>query len=234
MSGARRLSSSRCRVVVLISGRGSNLKAIIEAARADMPPIELCAVISNRAQAPGLRYARDAGIAADVINHQDYPDRESFDRALSARIDVHRPDLVVLAGFMRVLSRWFIERYAGRLMNIHPSLLPAFPGLNTHERALAAGAKEHGATVHFVTAEVDSGPVIVQAAVPVLPTDTASSLADRVLEQEHRIYPLAIKWFAEGRLTVRGSDVLLDGERRAEQGLRSKGAYLKKSKGLTR
>lgn len=204
--------SARCRVVVLISGRGSNLQAIIDAMHAGNLPIELCAVISNRAQAAGLQRARDAGIAAEVINHQGYADRESFDRALAARVDDFHPDLIVLAGFMRVLSRWFIERYRGRLMNIHPSLLPAFPGLSTHERALAAGVKEHGATVHFVTAEVDSGPIIVRAAVPVLPADTPSSLAARVLEQEHRIYPLAIKWFAEGRLLVRGGDVLLDGK----------------------
>ncbi len=229
MPGAGRPSVPRCRVVVLISGRGSNLQAIIQAMQRGELPIELCAVISNRPQAPGLRYARAAGVACEVVDHEAYPDRASFEAALAERIDAYRPDLVALAGFMRVLGATFIERYAGRLMNIHPSLLPAFPGLRTHERALAAGVREHGATVHFVTAEVDSGPIIAQAAVPVLAGDTPASLAARVLEQEHRLYPQAIRWFAEGRLSLRGNEVLLDGQRRPVQGLANKRVGREKS-----
>lgn len=177
------------------------------------------AVVSNRPQAPGLRYARAAGVPSEVVDHEKYPDRASFEAALIERIEASQADLVALAGFMRVLSPTFIDRYAGRLLNVHPSLLPAFPGLRTHERALAAGARQHGATVHFVTTEVDSGPIIAQAVVPVLPGDTPQSLAARVLEQEHRIYPLAIRWFAEGRLSLRGNEVLLDGRRHPDQDL---------------
>jgi phosphoribosylglycinamide formyltransferase-1 len=198
---------ARCRLVVLISGRGSNLRAILEAVRAGELPVEVCAVISNRPDAGGLAHARAAGIAHEVVDHREFPDREAFDAALMRAIDRYRPDLVALAGFMRVLGERFIEHYEGRLMNIHPSLLPAFPGLRTHERALAAGEKEHGASVHFVTREVDAGPVIVQARVPVLPGDTPEALAARVLEQEHRIYPLAIRWFAEGRLRLERGEV---------------------------
>ncbi|MFL6622282.1 MAG: phosphoribosylglycinamide formyltransferase [Sulfurifustis sp.] len=212
-------ASPRCRVVVLISGRGSNLEAIIEANRCGNLPIEICAVISNRPEAPGLEVARCHGIPTEVVDHRRYSARSEFDRALQDRIDRNRPDLVVLAGFMRVLGAELIDRYAGRLINIHPSLLPAFPGLRTHERALAEGAKQHGATVHFVTHDVDSGPIIAQAAVPVLPGDTADTLAARVLIEEHRIYPLAIRWFVEGRLTVQNGRVLLDGRVDAVQGL---------------
>jgi phosphoribosylglycinamide formyltransferase 1 len=220
MAGDRAMPfSARCRVVVLLSGRGSNLRAIIDATRAGELPIELGAVISNRPAAPGLEVARAAGLVTDVVDHTAYRDRTTFDRALSERIDCHRPDLVVLAGFMRVLGAEFIDHYAGRLINIHPSLLPAFPGLRTHERALAAGASEHGASVHFVTHEVDGGPIIVQARVPILPTDTPETLAARVLQQEHRIYPLAIRWFAEGRLTLRNGKALLDQRRDSAQGL---------------
>jgi phosphoribosylglycinamide formyltransferase-1 len=208
-----------CRTVVLISGRGSNLEAIIGAARAGTCAIELAAVISNRPDAPGLQAARAAHVPVEIVDHRGYADRSSFDRALIEHIDRHRPDLVALAGFMRVLGDAFIDRYNGKLINIHPSLLPAFPGLGTHERALASGAKHHGASVHFVTREVDGGPIIVQASVPLLPADTAESLAARVLNEEHRIYPLAIRWFAEGRLTIRGGRVLLDGRQQAVQGL---------------
>ncbi|HEY8555116.1 MAG TPA: phosphoribosylglycinamide formyltransferase [Burkholderiales bacterium] len=210
MPGAGR-AAPRCRVVVLISGRGSNLQAIIRAMQRGEIAIDLAAVISNRPNAPGLEYARAAGIPAEVVDHKAFAERAAFEAALSERIDAYRPDLIVLAGFMRVLSASFIERYAGRLINIHPSLLPAFPGLRTHERALAAGARMHGATVHFVTAEVDSGPIIAQAAVPVLPDDTPDSLAARVLEQEHRLYPRVIGWFAEGRLRLVDGQVMLDG-----------------------
>ena len=184
------------RVVVLLSGRGSNFRAIAESNL----PIEVVAVISNRPQAAGLTYAREHGIAAIALDHTAQPDREIFDAQLADEIDRHQPDLVVLAGYMRILSPAFIARFEGRLLNIHPSLLPAFPGLKTHERALAEGVKIHGCTVHFVTAQLDHGPIVIQAAVPVLANDTADSLAARVLAQEHRIYPQAVRWFAEGRL----------------------------------
>jgi phosphoribosylglycinamide formyltransferase-1 len=215
----RSQSVSRCRVVALISGRGSNLKAIIDAARTEDSRIDVCAVVSNNAHAPGLNYARAAGIAAEIVDHRAFSDRASFERALSARIDQHRPDLVVLAGFMRVLGPAFTDHYAGRLMNIHPSLLPAFPGLHTHERALAEGVARHGATVHFVSPEVDGGPIVVQASVPVLAGDTPQTLAERVLKEEHRIYPMAIRWFAEGRLSISDGTVLLNGQRDPIQGI---------------
>jgi phosphoribosylglycinamide formyltransferase-1 len=185
-----------CRVVVLLSGRGSNFQAIAEANL----PIEIVAVISNRPQAAGLAYAREHGITAIALDHSAQPDREIFDTQLADEIERHQPDLVVLAGYMRILSPAFIARFEDRLLNIHPSLLPAFPGLKTHERALAEGVKIHGCTVHFVTAQLDHGPIVIQAAVPVLADDTADSLAARVLAQEHRIYPQAVRWFAEGRL----------------------------------
>ncbi|KPK73666.1 MAG: phosphoribosylglycinamide formyltransferase [Acidithiobacillales bacterium SM23_46] len=192
------------RLVVLISGRGSNLQAIIEANRQGRLRADLAAVISNNSGAAGLRYARDAGIPAEVIDHRAFSTREAFDDALQQAIDRHRPDLVVLAGFMRILGRRFIDHYVGRMINIHPSLLPRFTGLNTHRRAIEAGAREHGATVHFVTHDVDGGPHIIQARVPVLPDDTPESLAQRVLEQEHRIFPLAISWFCQNRLSLHG------------------------------
>jgi phosphoribosylglycinamide formyltransferase-1 len=185
-----------CRVVVLLSGRGSNLQAIAEA----QLPIDIVAVIGNRPQAAGLAYAREHGLATVVLDHIAHPDRAAFDVLLADEVARHQPDLVVLAGYMRILSPAFIARFEGRLLNIHPSLLPAFPGLKTHERALAEGVKIHGCTVHFVTAELDHGPIVIQAAVPVRADDTADALATRVLEQEHRIYPQAIRWFAEGRL----------------------------------
>jgi len=188
-------------VVVLISGRGSNLQAILEAG------IPVAAVISNRAGAPGLALAASRGIATAVVEHRRYPTREAFESALAAEIDRHAPRLVALAGFMRVLTPAFVARYAGRLVNIHPSLLPEFPGLDTHARALAAGATRHGCTVHFVTEELDHGPVIAQAEVRVLPGDSAQALAARVLEEEHRLYPRAIRWFLEGRLEVEGGKV---------------------------
>jgi phosphoribosylglycinamide formyltransferase-1 len=198
-------------IVVLISGRGSNLQSILDEARAGRLGGEVRAVISNNPQAAGLDHARRAGVPARTVNHRDFADRAAFERELMRQIDAHRPALVVLAGFMRVLGREFIEHYAGRLINIHPSLLPAFPGLDTHARALAAGATLHGATVHFVTPEVDAGPIIAQTAVPVLKGDTPEALAARVLEQEHLLYPRVIRWFMEGRLAVRDGRVLLDG-----------------------
>ncbi|MGB8435031.1 MAG: phosphoribosylglycinamide formyltransferase [Burkholderiales bacterium] len=193
-------------VVVLISGRGSNLRSIVEAG------LPVAAVISNRADAAGLGFARGRAIPTTVVDHGAYATREAFDTALAAAIDRHAPRLVALAGFMRILTASFVERYAGRLMNIHPSLLPAFPGLHTHAAALAAGVKIHGATVHFVTAELDHGPIIIQAAVPVLPGDDAGALAARVLEQEHVIYPMAIRWFLDGRLALAEGRVGVMGE----------------------
>jgi phosphoribosylglycinamide formyltransferase-1 len=213
---------ARTAVVVLISGRGSNLQAILDEVRADRLPVKIHAVISNNPEAPGLAPARAASLPTHVVNHRDYPDRAQFDQALMREIDAYAPELVVLAGFLRLLTPAFIKHYAGRLMNIHPSLLPQFPGLNTHARVLASGARVHGASVHFVTPDMDAGPIIIQAAVPVRPTDTPSSRAARVLEQEHRIYPLAIRWFAEGRLRLQDGQVLLDGAVRPEQGLVSR------------
>lgn len=188
-------------VVVLISGRGSNLQAILEAG------IPVCAVISNQADAAGLAVAARHGVATGVVEHRAFAGRESFDAALAAAIDRHAPKLVALAGFMRVLTPEFVARYVGRLMNIHPSLLPEFPGLDTHARALAAGVQRHGCTVHFVTAQLDHGPVISQASVPVLSGDSAQTLAARVLEQEHLLYPQAIRWFLDGKLVIEGDRV---------------------------
>ncbi|MFP5419015.1 MAG: phosphoribosylglycinamide formyltransferase [Gammaproteobacteria bacterium] len=185
-----------CRVVVLLSGRGSNFQAIVGAGL----PIEIVAVISNRPQAAGLDFARQHGLPAIALDHTAHADRATFDTHLADEIERHQPDLVVLAGYMRILSPDFIARFEGRLLNIHPSLLPAFPGLKTHERALAEGVKVHGCTVHFVTAQLDHGPIVIQAAVPVQADDTPAALAARVLAQEHIIYPRAIRWFAEGRL----------------------------------
>ena len=185
-------------VVVLISGRGSNLRALLAAGL----PARTAAVISDRPGVAGLAIAEEFGVPAAVIDHRAAVSREAFDDALAAEIDRHDPALVILAGFMRVLGPAFVERYAGRLMNIHPSLLPGFPGLHTHRRALAAGARIHGCTVHFVTPSLDSGPIVIQAAVPVLESDDEDSLAARVLAQEHRIYPQAVRWFLEGRLAA--------------------------------
>lgn len=207
-------------VVVLISGRGSNLQALLDEAQRGTLPVEIRAVISNRPQAPGLERARRAGVATEVVDPRALgapgAPAEDFDTALRDAIDRHQPGLVALAGFMRILSPEFVAHYQGRILNIHPSLLPAFRGLDTHRRALEAGAREHGASVHFVTAELDNGPVVIQARVPVLPGDDAGRLAARVLEQEHRIYPLAVRWFAEGRLHLDERGVWLDG-RRLEQ-----------------
>ncbi len=211
--------TERLPVVILLSGRGTNLQAIVDEVRAGNLPIDIRAVISNNPEAAGLARARAAGLRTAIVDHRAYPTRAAFDRALIAAIDTHAPKLVALAGFMRILGRDFIEHYRGRLINIHPSLLPQFPGLDTHARALAAGAKRHGASVHFVTPEVDAGPIIIQAALPVLPDDSPETLAERVLKEEHRIFPLALRWFAEGRLTIRDGRVLLDGKPRPEQHL---------------
>ena len=195
------------RVVVLLSGRGSNLEAIVKARL----PIEIVAVISNQASAAGLEFARSQGMTAMALDQNHYADRENFDAALADEIARHTPDLIVLAGYMRILSAAFIARFEDRILNIHPSLLPMFPGLKTHQRALAEGVKIHGCTVHFVTLKLDHGPIVIQAAVPVLQNDTADTLAARVLQQEHRIYPQAIRWFAENRLLKNGGRVNLSG-----------------------
>ncbi len=190
------------RAVVLISGRGSNLQCLIDAVREGRLALDIRAVISNDARAAGLRRAQSAGIETVALDHRAFSKREDFDDALAALVDAHRPDLVILAGFMRILGAAFVRRYHGRLMNIHPSLLPAFPGLDTHRRVLRAGARVHGATVHFVTEDLDGGPIIVQSRVRVRPDDDADTLAARVLEEEHRIYPRAVRWFTEGRLLI--------------------------------
>ncbi len=202
----------RLPIVVLISGGGSNLQAIIDAAERDQLPVEIRAVISNRPDAYGLERARNSGIEARVVDHREFPDRESFDRALQRVIDSYEPELVVLAGFMRILTPQFVEHYMGRMFNIHPSLLPEYRGLHTHRRVLEANGNRHGASVHFVTSELDGGPVVIQAEVPVLPGDDPDTLAARVLSQEHRIYPQAIRWFAEGRLELKEGIPHLDGK----------------------
>lgn len=189
-------------IVILISGRGSNMEAIVEACERERWPARVAAVISNKADAEGLRYAAARGIATAVVSHRDYATREDFDAALAERIDAFAPDAVALAGFMRILTTGFVRRYEGRLLNIHPSLLPAFAGLHTHERALEAGCKVAGATVHFVTPDLDHGPIIAQAVVPVLPGDTPQALAARVLVKEHLIYPRAVRWVVEEQLQL--------------------------------
>lgn len=206
-------------IVILISGRGSNLEALIAARDAGNLPVNIAAVISNRPDAQGLETAQKAGIEAHYIDHKAFAGREAFDAALAECIDGFKPDLVVLAGFMRILTEDFVRHYAGRLMNIHPSLLPAFPGLNTHRRALEEGVRIHGCTVHFVTPTLDHGPVIVQAAVPVLDGDDEAALAARILVQEHRIYPLAVRWFAEDKLCLEDGRVRLSVEAAASAAL---------------
>lgn len=201
-----------CNVVVLISGSGSNLQALIDSVAHDGNPARIAAVISNRADAYGLQRAKQAGIATELLDHKQFDGREAFDAALIQAIDVYQPDLVVLAGFMRILTPGFVQHYAGRLLNIHPSLLPRYKGLHTHQRALEAGDSEHGCSVHFVTEELDGGPLVVQAVLPVMAGDTAESLASRVHRQEHQIYPLAVRWFAEGRLRLDAQGAMLDGQ----------------------
>jgi phosphoribosylglycinamide formyltransferase-1 len=199
-------------IVVLISGNGSNLQAIIDAVHRGELPATIRAVISNRPQAFGLERARRAGIPALAVDHGRFADRESFDAALQAAIDDYRPALVVLAGFMRILTPAFVRHYHGRMLNIHPSLLPAFRGLDTHRRALAAGVAEHGLSIHFVTDELDGGPVIIQKKVPILPGDDVRTLTARVQDAEHRLYPRVIRWFAEGRLQLCDHRVIFDGK----------------------
>jgi phosphoribosylglycinamide formyltransferase-1 len=194
-------------IVILISGRGSNMEAIVRALEAEKWPARIAAVISNKADAGGLAFAQARGIATAVVPSKQFVTRAGFDAALQEVIDDFAPDLVLLAGFMRILTVPFVEHYAGRMLNIHPSLLPRFPGLATHQQALDAGVQEHGASVHFVTAELDHGPVVAQARVPVLPGDTAETLAARVLLEEHKLYPSAVRLFLEDRLSIENGDV---------------------------
>lgn len=201
-----------CKVVVLLSGTGSNLQAMIDSFSDADSPARICAVISNRAEAFGLQRAQQAGISTRVLDHKDFEGREAFDTALAELIDGFEPDLVVLAGFMRILSGDFVRHYQGRLLNIHPSLLPLYKGLHTHQRALEAGDTEHGCSVHFVTEELDGGPLVVQSVISVELHDSPATLAQRVHVQEHRIYPLAIRWFAEGRLRLGEQGATLDGQ----------------------
>jgi phosphoribosylglycinamide formyltransferase-1 len=196
------------RIVILISGRGSNMEAIVQACAAEGWPARVAAVLSNRPDASGLAYAAARGIATAVVDHKAFSDRDAFDAAMAQAIDAHAPDVVVLAGFMRILTPAFVRRFAGRLVNVHPSLLPAFTGLHTHRRAIEAGCKVAGATVHFVTAELDHGPIIAQAIVPVLQGDTEATLSARVLAREHQMYPQAVRWMVEEALEVDAAGVV--------------------------
>lgn len=202
------MQPTHCAIAVLISGNGTNLQALIDASRAANYKVGL--VISNNPDAFGLQRASRAGIATCVINHRDYDSREAFDRALIAALDAFNPRLIVLAGFMRILSAEFVQHFRGRVINIHPSLLPKYPGTNTHQRVLDAGESEHGVSVHFVTEELDGGPVIAQEKVPVLPSDTASDLEARVHGKEHLVYPRVVSWFAAGRLRMENNGAYLD------------------------
>lgn len=203
------------RIVVLISGSGTNLQAIIDACKSANYPGTVVGVVSNKSEAYGLTRAKEADIATIALSHKDFESRESYDQALIAKIDQLRPDVIVLAGFMRILTPAFVQHYQGKLLNIHPSLLPKYQGLNTHQRAIDAGDKVHGVSVHFVTEELDGGPVILQAKVPVFDGDTSDDLAERVHEQEHRIYPLVVKWLCQDRLSMEVKDqneyAILDG-----------------------
>lgn len=199
------------RIVILISGRGSNMEAIVEAAAREQWQAQVVAVISNRPDAAGLQFAAARGITAQAVDHKAFGTRDEFEAALAEAIDAHRPDLVVLAGFMRILGERFVRRYEGRMLNIHPSLLPSFTGLHTHRRAIDAGCRVAGATVHFVTPSLDHGPIVAQAVVPVRPGDDEASLAARVLAEEHRMYPRAVRWFVHGELRMEGERVLHTG-----------------------
>jgi len=203
-------SREKLNVVVLISGSGSNLQVLIDQMRDHSLPIRISAVISNKADAYGLKRAEAAGISTAVVNNKAYPDRESYDAALQRKIDAYQPQLVVLAGFMRILTPDFVNHFQGRMLNIHPSLLPNYRGLNTHQRAIDDKAKIHGVSVHFVTPELDGGPVIAQSQVAIKENDTAESLASRVQAKEHRLYPLVIGWIALGRLTLNNSELIFD------------------------
>lgn len=206
-------------IVVLISGSGSNLQALIDQSLQGKLDVEICAVLSNKADAYGLERARKAGITTHTIDHKSYDSREAFDQAMQAVIDQYSPKLVVLAGFMRILTDEFTKHYEGRMLNIHPSLLPKYKGLNTHQRAIDAGEVEHGVSVHFVSAELDAGAVIVQARTAVESDETADTLSQKIHKLEHIIYPLAVKWFSEGRLTIQAGKAFLDNEPLSESGV---------------
>jgi phosphoribosylglycinamide formyltransferase-1 len=206
------LSNSRCKTAVLISGSGSNLQSFIDKAAAGEVSLDLCVVFSNKPDAYGLERASNAGIPTECLQHGDYPDRETFDRAVAAILDSYAPDLLVLAGFMRILSPWFVDHYEGRILNIHPALLPAYPGLDTHQRVLDAGDRYHGSTVHFVTEVLDGGPLILQGRLEVQKGESADELCARVQALEHQIYPQAADWFGQGRIAFRDGRTWLDGE----------------------
>jgi phosphoribosylglycinamide formyltransferase 1 len=204
-------------IVILISGRGSNMEAITRACTQEQWPARVAAVISNKPTASGLAFAAHLGIATAVVEHKQFPTREAFDAELARVIDTFQPDVVVLAGFMRILTEGFVQHYSGRLLNIHPSLLPSFGGLDTHARAIEAGCKVAGATVHFVTPALDHGPIVMQAVVPVLPADTPDTLAERVLSQEHLIYPRSVRWFVEGQLRIEANGCVTQLQGQAQQ-----------------
>lgn len=205
-------------IVVLISGNGSNLQAVIDACENGSIEGKVSAVFSNKADAYGLERAKRSGIDARAVSHKDFESREAFDLALMGEIDQYQPDLIILAGYMRILSEGFVRHYMGKMINIHPSLLPKYPGLNTHQRAIDAGDEEHGTSVHFVTEELDGGPVILQAKVPVFENDSAETLAERIQTQEHRIYPLVAQWFVTNRLVMQDGKAVLDGHILGENG----------------
>lgn len=207
------------KIVVLISGSGTNLQAIIDACEAGEINGEIYAVISNKASAYGLERAKKHSIAAHTIEHNQYPDRQSFDAELANTIDKYQPDLIVLAGFMRILSEGFVARYVGKMLNIHPSLLPKYPGLNTHQRAIDNGDSEHGVSIHFVTAELDGGPIVIQSKVNIEATDSVDSLQQKVAEKEWIIYPLVVKWFCSNELIFANEEVMLHGQKLANQGI---------------
>jgi len=207
------LSETRCKAAVLISGSGSNLQSFIDKAAANEIDLDLCVVFSNKPDAFGLNRARDAGIATECLDHGAFADRESFDRAVADILDTYAPDLLILAGFMRILSPWFVQHHEGRVLNIHPALLPAYPGLDTHQRVLDAGEEWHGSTVHFVTEVLDGGPLVLQGRLAVNPDETAAELCARVQSLEHQIFPLAAHWFAQGRIEVRDGQMWMDGKR---------------------
>lgn len=205
-------------IVVLISGSGSNLQAILDACESSITDAKVCAVFSNKQDAYGLQRAKKSGVSAHFVDPLNHDSRKEFDHELMCQIDAYQPDLIILAGYMRILSREFVQHYVGKMLNIHPSLLPKYPGLHTHQRAIDAQDKEHGTSVHFVTEELDGGPVVLQAKVPVFPDDSAEDLAERVLTQEHQINPLVTKWFIEGRLAMIDGKAHLDGEILGEHG----------------